>query len=463
MFGKSFCVLLAALSLVGCAAIRRAHEAQETASEMIAASSVKPAIPARTTLPALVDFALTNRPSVLSARLAVRDARLRMKEIASSAPVLSTTPWNALDASVSANYAESTPGEHHADFDLKTERGKGAANLSLDLLIYDFGRNAAEAKAQAERVISAEATLLDTGFSVFREVVLGVVSVREATALREVAETNVVAAAAHLELAEKRKSEGEAKELDVLQARLTLAQALESLVSSSNDVVTARATLLQTVGGEIPGMEDYSAEELETKWPIITGSLAAFEGDVVSLAETNAPTLKIARARVRAASSDVDRAIADLYPTLSASTSLNWTDPLWVFRWGFSGAQSLFTGLRKTTGVERATLALESSVAALHEAELELARDLELALAVRENAREMVVTAEKTVKAAEENLALVNEQYRIGEASRVEFADALKAVTAARGDVVKAEATVQRAESAIYLLLAYAPVYEEEK
>lgn len=457
---RKILIVSLAVSVIGCSTIRRAHEAQNSAATAVEAAAAKPTVPALVTLPELVDFALTNRPSVCSARLAVADARLRMKEIAANAPILSTTPWNAADVSASLGYSEAGPGEHFSDIDFKTKRGKGTGSVSVDLLVYDFGRNAAEAKAQAERVVAAEVNLLDTGFTVFREVVLGVVAVREATALREVAETNVVAAATHLELAEKRASEGEAKKLDVLQAKLTLAQAIESLVSASNSVVTARADLLQAVGGELEDLEDFSPEVMERRWPLISGSIAPFEGDFASLAETNSPTLKIARARVRAASHDVDRAIADLYPSVSASTSLSWTDPLWYFRWGVSGAQSLFTGFRKTTAVDRSVLALETSVANLTEAELTLTRDLELALAVRENAREVVRTAENTARAAEENLAVVNEQYRIGEASRVDFADALKALTQSRGDIVKAEATVQRAESALYLLLGVYPKYQ---
>lgn len=444
---------------IGCSTIHRAHEVQNSAAKSVEKTSAKAIMPALATLPELVDFALSNRPSVVSARLAVEDARLRMKEIAANAPIVSTTPWNAVDVSASIGYSESGKGEHFSDIDFKTERGKGTGALSLDLLIYDFGRNAAEAKAQAERVVSAEVTLLDTGFNVFRDVVLGVVAVRESTALREVAETNVVAATAHLELACEREAEGEARQLDVLQAKLTLAQAIESLVSASNSVITARAELLHTVGGELDELKDFTPEEMERSWPLISGSLAPFEGDFAALAETNSPAIQIARARVRAASYEVDRAIAELYPTLSASTSLSWTDPLWYFRWGVSGAQSLFTGLRKTTAVDRAVLALESSVAALNEEELALARDIELALAVRQNAHEMVRTAENTARAAEENFAVVNEQYNIGEANRVDFADALRSLTRARCDVVEAEATVQKAESALYLLLGVYPKY----
>lgn len=438
---------------VGCTTVRRAHEAQDAAAEALAASSARAAVPTSVTLAELVDFAFTNRPSVLSARLAVEDARLRMREIAAGAPVISSTPWNALDASVSGGYSESSVGEHLSDFDFTTKRGKGTGALSLDLLVYDFGRNAAEARAQADRVIAAEAALVETEHAVSREVIAGVAAVREAVALRQVAETNVLASAAHLEQAEQRESEGEVKKLDVLKARLTLAQAMETLVAASNDVVTAVATLEQGVGGSL---------DAATATPdFAAGRLVPFAGEPVAVAETNAPSLKIARARARAASADVDRAIADLYPTLSASASLSWTDPLWYFRWGVNAAQSLFTGFRKTTAVDRSVVALQSAVAAVDETSLALRRDLELALAARENAREMLRTAADSLRTAEENLALVDEQYRIGEANRVDFADALKSVTDARGTMARAESAELKAEAAICQVLGRVPEYEQ--
>lgn len=456
VIGKSLVLGLVAIG-VGCSTVRQARQAQEEARASVASAPDRPPVPLNGTLAELVDFALTNRPSVLSARLAVTDARLRMKEIAANAPVLSSTPWNAADFSVGGGYSESSVGEHLSDFDFTTKRGKSTGSLSLDLLVYDFGRNAAEARAQADRVIAAEMSLQEREYAVFREVVAGVASLREALSLRQVAETNAVAAAAHLEQVRLRESEGEAKKLDVLKAELTLAQAVESLVGASNDVVTAGANLVQAAGGGSLGLEDLgSGREIASE----RGHLVPVSSDdIIQLAETNAPAMQVARARARAASADVDRAIADLYPTLSASASLSWTDPLWYLRWGVNAAQSLFTGFRKTTAVDRSVVALQSAVATVNETSLNVRHDLDLALAARENAAEMLRTATDTRRTAEENFALVDEQYRIGEANRVDYADALKAVAEARGTQAKAEAAALRAEATIYQVLGLAPNY----
>lgn len=447
--------------MFGCSTVEKAREAQDVASRTVAPDfEPSRAVPVDMHLSALVDFALTNHPAIISARLAVEDARLALKQIDANAPVLSSAPLNALDLSVSGGYAESSRGTTVSEGNFDTD-GSLSGALSLDILVYDFGRNAAEARAQAERIVAAEETFVRVSHEVFRDVSNCVFSCREATELMAVAETNAVAAAAHLEQAEHRAEQGEAQKLDVLNARLTLSQSQEKLVAASNAVETAEAELAYAIGcakGDRDELSRIRPENLQ-----ILAEISAPEGDgegaLVAYTLKNAPAIRIARARVRAASEDVDRAVADLYPSVSASTSVSWTDPLWFFKWGVSGAQSLFTGWRKTTAVDRARIALESALVSLDETTLAIARDLEIALSARADAREAVLRAERTRHAAEENFALVSQQYDIGEADRVEFADALTALTEARGDVVRAETVAQKAEVALITISGLPPVY----
>lgn len=462
MCGKALISLVSLGVLAGCATIHRAKMMQSAVGSQVCADSI-PVRPTPTDLrlSALVEFALTNRPTVVSSRLAVLDARLAMREIASGAPVLSATPLNALGLSVSGGHSESSGGSKWNDGQFQTH-GNASAGLSLDLLIWDFGRNAADQRAQAERVIAAEEDFIKTSYDVFKEVAIDVFACREAEELLLVAQTNAVAAAAHLEQAERRAEQGEVQRLDVLKAKLTLAQAAEKLVTASNTVSTAESALVYALGcakGDREEIKKMIPETRETLKPIDLPTPEA-ELAFVTYALTNAPSIRIARARVKAASAGVDRAIADLYPTISASTSFNWSDPLWYFKWGFTGAQSLFTGFRKTTAVDRAVVSMMSATAALNEVSLALARDLEIALSDRHDAQESLRTAEDTRRVAEENLALVTRQYQIGEANRVDYADALKAVTDARADEVRAVTVRSKAEVQLYALAGIKPIYE---
>jgi outer membrane protein TolC len=159
----------------------------------------------------------------------------------------------------------------------------------------------------------------------------------------------------------------------------------------------------------------------------------------------------------------VDAALADMLPCVSFSASFSWADPLWYLKWGFSGAQTLFQGFRKTTAVDRAVVAMRSAAAAVDEAEQELSANIELAVAVRDNAVEARRTAKVSVRSARENLQMVEEQRSVGDVSRIELSDSISEYSAALGSRVSAFYTGQRAEAALFALLGRYPEFKDEK
>lgn len=457
----------AALALSGCGTVRDARQAQRDA----AAKGEETRIDAARvdlsgySLDRLVGFALATSPSMRLAELAVEDARLALREIAADAPIASMTPWNAAHASLSAGYSESSVPAHLEDMKAKTERGNATSGLSLDLLLWDFGRNNARARAQAENVLAAEESLVQEGYAVFVEVSAAYLALMQNEALHEVAASNVQQYVEHLSRAEDRFNTGEAQNLDVLKARLDLARARESLVAASNDVTVAGARLMAAIGVDASKGDFRSVlGRRESGLQHVTRFFADSEDTsarVFELARTNAPAMKIARARLRAASAQVDYAIEDLMPTLTASVSLNWTDPLWVWRWGLGAAQTVFTGGRKTTAVDRAVVAMQSAGSTVDSEEQALSRKVEIAVAERDNARESMISATESVRQAAENLETVKSQYEVGDVSRVEFTDAVSAYTEALGNKVKAFYRAQAAEAALFELTGREPVYAE--
>lgn len=461
---------LALAAAVGCSTVREAREAQTTLAAKgndAAAGVAAEKVDLRGwPLARLVEFALTNRPSVVSKTLAMRDARLALKALAADAPILSDTPWTAPKLSVSGGHSESSEAVQIDDGDLWRTRGGPSAALSLELLVYDFGRYAAKARAQAEQVVASEQSLADEGFAVFQEVATAYFDFFERRALLEVAQTNAQQYAEHLTQAEERRAAGEANRLDVLRARLDLAQARQTVVAASNRVETTGATLLQALGVDVARGTWQTAFGTD---PVGVDSVrrgfAATDEDVgaaFAFARTNAPALRVARAKLRAASHTVDAAIADLYPSVSATASLSWTDPLWVFRWGVTASQTLFQGFRKTTAVDRAVVALESAAADEDAAEQQLSVELETAVANRDNAREAVTSARASVRSAAENLETVRAQFAVGSASRVELSEAIASDSQARGDCITAFYDGQRAEAALFARTGRLPRFREE-
>jgi outer membrane protein TolC len=125
--------------------------------------------------------------------------------------------------------------------------------------------------------------------------------------------------------------------------------------------------------------------------------------------------------------------------------------------------QSLFTGYRKTTAVDMAVVGLQTARTELEAAEHALSRDLAVAVATRDNARQSLVTARVEVAQAEENLQTVIEQYRVGAASRIDFTDAASRYASALGTRVKAFYAEQMAEAALIRLTGAVPSFTRKE
>jgi len=476
MFFRKRCVRgswLAAAGLllaVGCSTIRSAHDAQDEVAARGDERALKhfETLDLRSySLEQLVAFAMTNRPSVVSARLAVEDARLALKEIAADAPVISDTPWTAPHVYVNGAYAASSPGTQlggGADF---STSGKASFGLSLELLVYDFGRYGARAKAQAERIVAAEQTLVDQGFLVFGEICVAYFDFVQSRSLLDVALKTRDGFADQLARAEAMLNAGEAHQLDVLRAKVDLANSVQDVVAASNSVETAGATFMYALGidvarGTSKQVFDMSPIPFGTVYNAFPKTDYTVE-TAYELSRTNSPEMRLARARLRAASHDVDYAIANMMPTVSASTSFSWSDPLWYWTWGASAVQSVFEGFRKTTAVDRAVVAMKTAAANVDACEQKLSSDLQTAIAVRDNAGEGLKAAIASALSAYENLDMVQAQYSVGDASRIDLSAAVSQYSPAVGDCIQAFYYRQKAEAALYAISGTPPAYDERK
>lgn len=453
------------LVVSGCMTMLTARQAQQSAAAAGCGVVAEPSATIDLTgysLRELVEFAMTNRPSMVSAALAVADARLALKAIAADAPLVSYSPWTSPHLSVSGGYSATSDADRHLRW--QTE-GSASAGLSLDILVYDFGRNRARAREQVENVIAAECAFVQEGYAVFNDVATAYFNVLEQDALLEVAQTNETEYALHLSQAEDRLAAGEVQKLDVTRAKLDLSKAREVTIAASNQVVITGAELMRALG------VDASRGTREEVFPATGRALSDVTrgfpttryqiSEAFGLARTNAPVMAVARARLRAASHGVDYAIADMMPSVSAEIGINWADPLWVWHWGVSAAQSVFTGYRKTAAVERSVVALRAAEASVHEAEQRLSLDLETAIAVRDDALKALDTARVSVRAARENLDTVKAQYFEGDASRVDFTDSVSDFATALGSRVSAFYRGQIAEAKLFSLIGRVPEYDE--
>ena len=446
-----------AFAVAGCGTIRRAEIAKDEVAD--AAHPELSAQPARVNLtgfqlPDFVDFAMTNRPEVISAELAVEDRMLAIRTVESAKPFMP-------HLTASAGYGQSTAnGGSHFSWH---NSGKFGGGFSLEMLLMDFGRHDAELRAACEDLAAAELQLAETRLGVFEDVATTYFTLLMNDALLDVARTNEWECIHHLAQATNRFENGEAKLLDVLRARLDLSEAVQSRISASNNTVKAGAEFIRALGlsADRASREDVlSVAQGGLSW-----TLKEFESSSMTAAEalefsrTNSPAMMIKRAQLRAAIDDVDWAVSDLFPELKLSTSFNFADPAWNWSWAFNAAQSIFLGWRKTTAVDAAVVRMRSARMAVESAEQALSRDLAVAIAVRDDSAASLDAARTSVRQARENLRVADEQYRLGEASRIDYTDAVADYAAALGKRVKAFYEGQYAEARILRLTGGGPLY----
>nr|HPO36596.1 TolC family protein [Kiritimatiellia bacterium] len=298
----------------------------------------------------------------------------------------------------------------------------------------DFGRLDAAERQNREALVAAEQSLRDTELEAVHAVRAAFFERHRSVHLMRVAVESERQYAQHLEEARIMTEVGTRRQYDVTKAEVDWGNARLEVVTASNNLVVAHAQLNRALGlAENP---DYR---------IGPGELPAARRHPDALladARFNAPSLAVLRARERAASAYVDQTIAELYPEFSIGADVDLSGRGFPLAWNLSGvlraAQNLFDGHRKTARIDEAVTQLRRARAAVAEAEQALYLNLVTAVAERESARKRADIARLIQKQAEDNLAIVNEQYRVGISSSIERTDAQVALTQAQANAIRA-------------------------
>ena len=455
-----FLMCAVAFLVAACSTIRLAEDAKgeiaPVAEPLLADEPVRVNL-LGSQLPDFVEFALTNRSEVLSAALSVEERLLAVKTVESGKPFMP-------NLTAAASYGQST-ANRDSHFSWRNS-GRFSGSVGLEMLLLDFGRYDASYRAACEELAAAEMTFAEVRLNVFEEVATSYFALLRDDALFDVARTNEWECLHHLTQATNRFANGEAKLLDVLRARLDLSEAVQARITASNNTVKAGAEFLRALG-----LSADRASRAEVLAPMADGlgaALKEFElssfmvDEALAFARTNSPLLMVKRAQLKAAANDVDWAVSDLFPELKLSTSFNFVDPVWNWSWAFNAAQSIFLGWRKTTAVDAAVLRMRAASLDVESAERDLSRDLAVAIASRDDSRASLAAARNSVRQAHENLRVADEQYRLGDASRIDYTDAVADYAIALGKRVQGFYEGQLAEARILRLTGGEPLYHHQ-
>jgi len=434
-------------AVCGCSTVERARKAQaESGAEL--PRGERTATPQEAGVAAgevlelarAVEVALEFHPAMAQAEQSLAQAEIAVRQAGASARP-------SASASAGANRSESRRMEPGAKW-----RNSESLNTSISMswMIYDFGAvKSGVARAVANYRASAE-NHRNTGLQRVSQVRQAYFTVAQQEALRGVREEALRQSRLLLEQAELKLEIGTGRRYDVTRARVEHSAAEYDLALAGNAVATARVALNAQMG--------FAEGVAFTLDPSVT--LPDPPGDLdelLAVARTNQPALRVAAASVEAASAAVDQAVAALYPNLSLSGSLSysvWPKPQSAsFGIGGSFAQNLFSGWRRTDDVDAAVAQLRSARAQQSLQEQQAAADIATMLANLRSAREARAISARQLQQAVENLELATEQFNVGVSSILDRTSALVSHTSASANEVNARYALEIAKARMFALL----------
>ena len=424
-------LLSAAALLSGCTTVREARRAQREDAERTVRWAETPfaAREGDLAMEELAAWARTNAPAVVQARQDVVQAQIALRSVkAAFIPVV--------DGSVAYTYASKNIDPHDTKWD---GDGTWGGNVSLNWLLYDFGRT----RASTRRAVAALAAADQAERAAENGAVYGVraacFALRRAEELHRVAVETSESYRLHRDQTKDRFDVGAAMNYEVSKAEVDYQNALLSEISASNAVETARASLALALGlAENPriALGDCS-------FPEMTNDVGA----LMAVAATNAPALAALRASADAAKDYVDWTICDLYPNLSFRLSFDAKGDSSPLLWNYAAvpavAQTLFSAGAKNRQIETAVAQLRAARSKLAEAEQQLFNQVLTATLSADRARKSLAVAEAALAASKENFDVVSSRYDVGKASALERTDAQVALSSAEAAVVTARYDLQ--------------------
>ena len=432
MKNTQFILLLSAAALLaGCTTVREARRAQREDAERTVRWAETPfaAREGDLAMEELAAWARTNAPAVIQARQDVVQAQIALRSVkAAFIPVV--------DGSIAYTYASKNIDPHDTKWD---GDGTWGGNVSLNWLLYDFGRT----RASTRRAVAALAAADQAERAAENGAVYGVraacFALRRAEELHRVAVETSESYRLHRDQTKDRFDVGAAMNYEVSKAEVDYQNALLSEISASNAVETARASLALALGlAENPriALGDCS-------FPEMTNDVGA----LMAVAATNAPALAALRAAADAAKDYVDWTICDLYPNLSFRLSFDAKGDSSPLLWNYAAvpavAQTLFSAGAKNRQIETAVAQLRAARSKLAEAEQQLFNQVLTATLSADRARKSLAVAEAALAASKENFDVVSSRYDVGKASALERTDAQVALSSAEAAVVTARYDLQ--------------------
>ena len=403
------------------------------------------------TLREAIERANRVQPSVISAGGTVRNAQARQRSATGA-----FFPSLSLNSGVGRSFSE---GPQRVDPNTGQVITGNSTNQSItnsissNVDLFTGFRRGNEKKAAGANREAAEASLSNALNNQQLTTTNQFLDVLAAEQLLTVREASVRRAEEQLKVAVAKLHAGRGIRPDSLRSVVTLGNAQLQFVNARTALATAEANLGRLVGAEGP----VGAVEDTTLYAVlISVDTAGLRQEALG----QAPSVRSAEASAIAARAAVSVAKASYFPTLSLSAnfSLNGSrandyDFLQGRQFNLGLSWPIFNRFQREQGVVNSLTALDNAEAQSADSRRLILANLTAAIAALEAARLTITISQTSVLAAEEDLRVQQERYRLGAATIVDVLTSQEALNQAEVDVVTSRFDYVRARAQISALI----------
>ncbi len=398
-----------------------------------------------------IKLAESSQPRVIQAEANLTTANARLRTVkAAYLPNLSFS-------SSGSNFHASGPARLNPITNEVVPGGTSSSSLSTNLSasvdLFTGFRRGADIGAARATTDAANASLVDARYQQRLTTTNAFFDALASRQLLAVRQASVRRAEEQLKISISKLSAGSATRSDSLRSRVTLGTAQLQLLQAQSQLATTEATLARTIGvtGRVQAEDDSAFYRV-----VPAADSAALRAEAVQ----RSPSVQAALASARSADAALRSARSGYWPTLSLNGNTGWSGNSGTSYHLYNQRQvslqlswNLFNRFSREQQI--ATQQANVDIAAANAADL--GRSVETTLtgqiASLEAAHAGIGIAQTSVVAAEEDLRVVQERYRLGAATIVDVLTSQEALSQAEVDALSARFNYLRAKAQIEALL----------
>ena len=434
------CGALGALLIAGAVA---AQQSQATPVPQVTAANGLPEV----SLTDAIRLAQGAVPGVVVAQGNVRNAKAQLRS-ATGAYLPSLTASSSGSTSFSEGTQFTSGGAQSNSTNTSVNFGLSS---SVDLFT-GFRRGADRREARATRS-AAEASLTNAEYQAGLTATQQFFAALAAQQLVRVRQASVRRAEEQLKLSVAKLQVGSATRSDSLRSLVNLGNAQLAQVSAESDVAGRQAALGRTLGldGRVAAQDDSAFYAL----PVSLDTAA-----VLQEAIGQSPQVRASEANATAARAAVAASRSSYWPSLALSGSTSWNgnnnrdyDLLAQRQLSLGLSWQLFNRFQREETIVTRLSSLDNAEASAADTRRQVQASLTTQFALLDAARLRIQITRTSVAAAEEDLRVVNERYRVGAATILDVLNSQEALAQAEVDVVNARFDYLNARAQIEALI----------